>query len=197
MTEVVAGVDSSGVFRSASADGSVMAMSTNGTRATFRYVAQDIAPAATATDVLTLTGSASSVIRITRISVVGKASSAAVYDLYVVKRTAANSGGTKTNPTAVKADSSDAAQTATLSLYSANPSSLGAGQAFEANKMYLAAGTTPNATTLPTVYTFGNRGDKAPVLRGTSESLAINFNGQAVPAGTELYIQIEWTEDAL
>ena len=29
------------------------------------------------------------------------------------------------------------------------------------------------------------------------ESLAINFNGQAVPAGASLYLSIEWTEDAI
>lgn len=197
MTGFISGVDSSGNFVNAAADGNIAALSSNGTRATFRYVAQDIAPVATATDVLTLAGSASKVIRITKILVVGKATSAAVYDLYVIKRTAANTGGTSTSPTGVKADSNDPAQTATLKLYTANPSALGTGQAFEANKLYLAAGTTPNASTLPSVYYFGNRGDKAPVLRGTSEVLAINFNGQAVPAGTELYIQLEWTEDSI
>lgn len=49
---------------------------------------------------------------------------------------------------------------------------------------------------LPSSYEFGVRNDKAIVLRGTSESLAINFNGQAVPAGASLYLSFEWTEDA-
>jgi hypothetical protein len=195
MTGFISGVDASGNFVNAAADGKIAALSLNGTRATFRYVASDVAPVATATDILVIKGSASKVIRLTKVSVVGKATSAAVYDFYLIKRTAANTGGTSTNPTAVKADSNDSSASATLVLYSANPSALGSGQTFEANKLYLAAGSTPNATTLPRDYTFGNRGDKAPVLRGTAESIAFNFNGQAVPAGTELYLSVEWTED--
>ena len=193
--EVISGLDSSGNPVAARADGNVLSVSHNGTRATFHYVAQDITPVATATDVLVLSGSASKVIRVTRVALVGSATSASIYDHYVIKRTAANTGGTSTSVTAAQSDSSDAAQTATLKLYTANPSALGTGIAVDANKTYLAAGSTPNATTLPREYTYGTRNDKAIVLRGTSESLAINFGGQAVPAGASLYLTIEWTED--
>ena len=195
MTGFISGVDASGNFVNAAADGKIAAISTNGTRATFRYAAQDITPVATATDVLTLSGSASKVIRVTKVSVVGTATAASIYDFYLIKRTAANTGGTSTSPTASKSDSNDAAQSGTLRLYSANPSALGAGTTAEANKTYLSASSSPGAAALPVVYTFGVRGDKAIVLRGTSESLAFNFNGQAVPSGTQLYMQIEWTED--
>jgi hypothetical protein len=97
--------------------------------------------------------------------------------------------------TAAQADSTDGAQTATLRLYTANPSALGTGIAIEAHKTYLSASATPGAAALPSSYEFGVRNDKAIVLRGTSESLAINFNGQAVPTGASLYLGIEWTED--
>ena len=193
--EVISGLDSSGNPVAAKADGNVLSVSHNGTRATFRYVAQDVTPVATATDVLVLSGSASKVIRVTKVSLVGTATAASIYDHYVIKRTATNTGGTSTNVTAAKADSNDAAQTAVLKLYTANPSALGTGIAVEANKTYLSASATPGAAALPIVYTFGTRNDKAIVLRGTSESLAINFNGQAVPAGASLYLNIEWTED--
>lgn len=193
--EIIAGIDSTGTPQSARADGKGLAVSINGTRSTFHYVAQDVTPVATATDVVVLSGSASKVIRVTKVSIVGTATAASIYDHYVIKRTTANTGGTSTTKTAAQSDSSDAAQTATLSLYTANPSALGAGVSVEANKSYLAAGATPGAAALPTVYTFGTRNDKAIVLRGTSESLAINFGGQAVPAGASLYLSIEWTED--
>jgi hypothetical protein len=192
---VNSGLDSSGNPIAAKADGNVLSTSTNGTRATFRYVASDVSPVATATDVLVLSGSSSKVIRVTKVSINGTATAASIYDHYVIKRTAANTGGTSTSKTAAQSDSSDAAQTATLLQYSANPSALGTGIAFEGNKTYLAASTTPGAAALPFVYTYGNRNDKAIVLRGTSESLAINFGGQAVPSGANLYISIEWTED--
>ena len=189
--------DSSGNLYPASADGNDLAVSINGTRSTFHYVAQDITPVATATDVLVLTGSASKVIRVTKVSLVGTATAASIYDHYVIKRTAANTGGTSTAKTAAQSDSADSAQTATLSLYTANPASLGTGIAVEANKTYLSASATPGAAALPIVYTFGTRNDKAIVLRGTSESLAINFGGQAVPSGASLYLNIEWTEDTI
>ena len=193
--EVISGLDSSGNPVAARADGNVLSVSHNGTRATFHYVAQDITPVATATDVLVLSGSASKVIRVTKVSLVGTATAASIYDHYVIKRTAANTGGTSTSVTAAKSDSSDDAQTATLKLYTANPSGLGTGISVEANKTYLSASATPGAAALPIVYTFGTRNDKAIVLRGASESLAINFGGQAVPAGASLYLNIEWTED--
>lgn len=192
--EVVAGLDSNGSPQSAQADGKSFGVSTNGTRATFHYVAQDITPVATATDVVVLSGSASKVIRVTKVSVVGTATAASIYDHYIVKRTTANTGGTSTTKTAAQSDSNDATQTATLSLYTANPTT-GTGVTVEGNKTYLSASATPGAAALPYVYTFGTRNDKAIVLRGTTESLAINFGGQAVPSGANLYLSIEWTED--
>ena len=194
--EVISAVSSTGIPVAARADGNVVGISTNGTRATFRYVAQDITPVATATDVLVLTGSATKVIRVTKVEVVGTATIASIYDHYIVKRTTANTGGTSTNVTAAKSDSADDAQTAALALYTANPSAVGTGIAVEAHKTYLSASATPGAAALPSSYEFGVRNDKAIVLRGTSESLAINFNGQAVPTGASLYLSFEWTEDA-
>lgn len=194
---VIAGIDSSGNIIAGKSDGNSVAISTNGTRATFRYVAQDVTPVATATDVLVLSGSASKIIRVTKVSVVGTATAASIYDHYVIKRTAANTGGTSTSVTAAQSDSTDSAQTGTLRLYTANPSGLGTGISVEANKTYLSASATPGAAALPSVYTFGLRNDKAIVLRGTAESLAINFGGQAVPSGASLYLSIEWTEDGI
>lgn len=193
--EIISAVSNTGVPVAARADGNVVGISSNGTRATFHYVAQDITPVATATDVLVLTGSATKVIRVTKLSIVGTATAASIYDHYIVKRTAANTGGTSTSVTPAQSDSTDAAQAATLRLYTANPSALGTGIAVEGAKTYLSAGATPGAAALPHVYTFGTRNDKAIVLRGTGESLAFNFGGQAVPAGANLYLSIEWTED--
>lgn len=192
--EVISGLDSSGNPVAARADGNVLSVSHNGTRSTFRYVAQDVTPVATATDVLVLSGSSSKVIRVTRVCVVGSATAASIYDHYIIKRTTANTGGTSASKTAAQSDSTDSAQTATLLQYTANPT-LGTGISVDGNKTYLSASATPGAAALPREYTYGTRNDKAIVLRGTGESLAINFGGQAVPAGASLYLTIEWTED--
>jgi hypothetical protein len=194
--EIISAVSSTGVPVAARADGNAVGISTNGTRATFRYVAQDITPVATATDVYVLSGSATKVIRVTKVIIVGTATAASIYDHYVLKRTTANTAGTFTSITAAQSDSTDAAQTATLALYTANPSAVGTGIAINANKTYLPAGGSPAAAALPVVYSYGVSNDKAIVLRGVAEALAINFAGQAVPAGTQLYLSIEWTEDA-
>jgi hypothetical protein len=193
MSDVILGQDQTGKYVGAAADGDTLALSTSGFRPTYRYTAVDITPVATATDVLTLTGSATKTIRVTKVTIMGSSTASSIYDVYLVKRSAANTGGTLTNPTASSADSTDATAAGVLSLYTANPSALGAGIVVEASKVYL--GTA--AITSPTVsYTWGTRGDKAPILRA-GESLAINFNGGAVPTGASLYMTFEWTEDVM
>ena len=193
MSDVILGQDQTGKYVGAAADGDTLAVSTSGFRPTYRFTAVDITPVATATDVLTLTGSATKTIRVTKVTIMGSSTASSIYDAYLVKRSAANTGGTLTNPTASSADSTDATAAGVLTLYTANPSALGAGIVVEASKVYL--GTA--AITSPTVtYTWGTRGDKAPILR-VGESLAINFNGAAVPAGASLYMTFEWTEDVM
>ena len=104
---VISGQDASGNLYPAAADGDTLAISTNGFRPTYAYRVADFSPVAAATDVLVLTGAANKVIRVTKVGVTGSATAAALVDLYITKRTTANSGGTSTNPTATKYDSSE------------------------------------------------------------------------------------------
>jgi hypothetical protein len=194
---LITGASNGGAPQSAGADGTLLAVSINSPKPTFRYTAIDITPVATATDVLVLNGSATKTIRVTRAGILGTATAASIYDLYLTKRTTANTGGTSTAPVATPSDTSDAAATATLALYTANPSALGTGVTLEASKVYLPAGATPAGAGTVREFTFGNRNDKAPVLRGVAQSIAFNFAGAAVPAGASLYLVIEWTEDDL
>ena len=168
-----------------------------GFRATYRYVAAAYVPYATATDALVITGASGKVIRVTKVIVRGKATAASQYDVYLTKRTTANTGGTATNPTPSLADSADPAAAATLALYSVIPTSLGTGTILAGNRSFLPAAATPVATDDSTKWDFGTRNEKAPVLRSATESLAVNFGGAAVPAGANLYIEIEWTEGVL
>ena len=180
-----------GTIIGTSNDGGVLALSTTGFRPTYHYTALDITPVATATDVLTLTGVAGKVIRVTKVTIMGSATASAIYDVYLVKRTIANGVGTSTNPIPTLSDTTDPVASGVLTLYTANPASLGTGTNLEAAKTYLgtAAITSPQIN-----FIWGNRGDKAPVLRA-GETLAINFAGAAVPTGTSLYLTFEWTED--
>ena len=194
---LITGASNGAAEQAAGNDGSVLCVSTNSPKPTFRYTAVDITPVATATDVLVLKGSATKTIRVTRAGILGTATAASIYDLYLTKRTAVNTGGTSTAPTPSKSDSLDANATATLALYTANPSALGTGATLEASKLYLPAGATPAGAGTERQFMFGNRNDKAPVLRGVAESIAFNFAGAAVPTGASLYLIIEWTEDTI
>ena len=196
-TAQITGASNGNAPQSAGNDGSILCVSTNSPKPTFRYTAIDITPVATATDVLVLKGSATKIVRVTRASILGSATGASIYDLYLTKRTTANTGGTSTAPTATSSDTLDGAATATLALYTANPSALGTGTLLEGSKVYLPAGSTPAGAATVREFEFGTRNEKAPVLRGVAQSIAFNFAGQAVPAGASLYLMIEWTEDTI
>jgi hypothetical protein len=165
-------------------------------RATYIHRAMDITPVATATDVLALSGSATKKVKITRIKVMVTATAAACLDLYISKRTAANSGGTFTNPAATPLDSTNPAATATLTLYSANPTALGTGTGVEGTILIVAASGNPVDHQEYEHY-FGLDNTQPLVLNGVAESVSINFGGAAIPAGAKAYMLIEWTEEPL
>src|SRR5689334_4986236 len=80
-----------------------------------------LAPAASATDIFTITGSASKTIRVVEIALIGTQTTAGVVGIQLVKRSTANSAGTSSAPTVVPHDSASAAGTATVLAYTANP----------------------------------------------------------------------------
>jgi hypothetical protein len=162
-------------------------------KATYRYSSTGNTLAATPTDVLTLVGSATTTVRVKRIAVSGLCTGGdSTQNIQLIKRTAANTAGTATSGTVCKHDSSDAAATAVPTLYTANPSSLGAG--VQCGCLALNLGAAGSAGTVE--WNFANRMDKAIVLRGVAQCLAINLGGTALAAGTVLNYEMEWEEDA-
>lgn len=170
-------------------------VSVDGLRATYSYVASDITPVATATDVVVITGSATKTVRISRVCFGGSATAASIYDVYMYKRTVADTGGTATNPTPTQHDSNDAAASAVVSLYTANPT-VGTGTLIRGSKTFLINGATPVGGTPLTCWDFGI-GVERPTLRGVAQQFAINHGAgaQAVPAGASVYYNVEWTEE--
>jgi hypothetical protein len=111
----------------------------------------------------------------------------------ILRRSAANAGGTSAALNAGKHDTTDPSPTLALVTYSANPSSLGAGAgAIGQKRIFL-----PSASQNPTLMTwdFATRQDKALILRGTSDFICINGNGATVPAGGAIDFEIEIEED--
>lgn len=163
----------------------------DGQKTTYRSSAISIALAATTTDFFTITGSASKTIRVlyTDCAFTGGGLN---YNFQLVKRSTANTGGTPTVSTVVPNDSTNAAGTATVLAYTANPTlgtlvgAVGSGKA-----------VSPTATTaqssLTNPFSFGNRPGQSVVLRGTGEVLA--WNGNAVTGATNASCWAEWSEE--
>ncbi len=150
--------------------------------------------AASATDIFTITGSASKIVYITRIALMGTQTTASSRDIYLIKRSSANTNGTSSTLTNVPLDSNNAAATAVVRAYTANPSGLGTAVGnIRTRKVFvsLASGNTSNADEM--ILEFGTRNTQPLVLRGTSELVAINLNGVTI-AGNSFCISVEWTE---
>lgn len=180
------------VARAAPGITGIPAVSTEGTKATYCVGIIGITPAATPTDIVTIYGSGSKTIRVTRIEVSGMATAAATVDLQLIRRSTADTGGTSTNPAAVAHDTNNPGATAVVTLYSANPT-LGTGVGtVRGGKLNLGAAGAAGSL----IWDFGTRNGQGMVLRTAAQGLAINWNGAAVPSGGVLCASIEWVEDA-
>jgi hypothetical protein len=165
-----------------------------GQKNTFSYSSTDITPVATATDVVTLVGSASTTIRVKKVCVEGTATGPSTYDTYLWKRTALDTTGTATQPSIAAHDSNQATPLGVINLYSANPGALGTGVQLRSGHLYLGQAATSPTSATGRCWQFGDAGEESLVLRGAAQSLAINHGGAAVPAGAAVYYTITWTE---
>lgn len=161
---------------------------------TYRVQIADITPAATATDLLTVCGSATKTVYITYLQATADATSVGLQDFYVYKRTTANAGGTSTSPAIGQMDSVDPAPTAAVKLYSANPSALGTGVLIAGDHYALPAATSTGYPGAPWIESFGTRNTEALVLHGANECMAFGFNGDAIASGLSMYVGVEWVE---
>lgn len=169
----------------------IEAVSTESTKASYSVGVAAFTPAATATDFWQIIGSASKVVRVLRIAISGFATSAISVDIQLVKRSTASSGGSPTGLTVCQHDSNDAAVSAVVSTFGANPTLGTTANIPRSQKLNL--GATGAAGSI--VWDFTTRNSKAIVLRGVAQSLNLNFLGQAVPSGTLMDIDVEFSEE--
>lgn len=166
---------------------------------TFGSGTTGLVAAAAATDIAKLCGSATKVIRVSKISVSGRATAAASVDVALVLRSTAGSGGTATTPFIQPYDSQYPTATAVFSAYTANPTIGtpvgGTGASLAQDQLFLGNLTT-GAPGARLVYTFGfDRPSSQVVLRGVANCLAVNLNGQTA-SGNLMDVSFEWTENA-
>ena len=170
-----------------------MVQNYEGQKATYHAMATALVTVSGATDVFLINGSATKTVRITRVLVSGTFAAAAFADISLIKRSTANSAGTSSATTIVPLDSADAAATAVVLQYTANPTVGTAVGAVAGAKYFGPATGTPGAIN-QLEFRFGDVNGRAIVLRGTAQGLAVSFNTGPAQAGA-FDIAIEFTEE--
>lgn len=160
-------------------------------------------PPATPTDLVTITGSASKTIRIVSFKLTTTNTAAGSQQFFLVKRSTADTGGTPVAGTVVTFDSGNAAGTATVNHYTANPGALGTAvgtvNTMRVKSEIAVPGVGWNIVDsgvelLPVTKVGGTFTTQPITLRGIAEQLVVNFNGAALVAGQTHAYSIVWTE---
>lgn len=166
------------------------------TAATYGATGVGIVPAAAATDIACLTGSATRTTRLQSIRVSGSGTAISV-PVLITKHIVANTGGTATTGTAIpvpfRFDTASAAPTATTVAWTANPTvTAGAGILDNGNLGVVA--TTVGAAVQPYLFfDYSSRNySQAIVLRGVAQEVCVNLNGTSPTA--LLNVTFRWTE---
>ncbi len=167
------------------------------------FAANTFTPAATPTDLVTIFGSATKTCRIISFHITTTNTAAGSQTFFLIKRSTVNTTGTFVAGTAVPADASDGAATATVGHYTANPGGLGTAVG-NVNIKRVASPVLVPATFAGIVQDAGydmldnmanSLLDKPVVLSGVAQGLCLNFNGAALVAGQIHTYQIVWTEE--
>lgn len=148
-----------------------------------------VVPAATATDVIEIIGSASARVEIVRITISGIQTTAGLVLTNLIRRSTAATLGTSTNASLIPHQATDAASTAVVKVYTANPT---VGVAVGTVRSRRVPVGTATSLIAPTEITFGENA-KPIILSGVAQTLCINLNGVTVTGGT-LNVEIEFNE---
>lgn len=159
---------------------------------TYSATASNFVSAVTATDVFNIIGSATKTIRIHKIRVTGSTTSGSAIKLNImgIKRSTANTGGTRVVATNAPHDSLNSAGTSNVGHYTANPSALGTSVGtVRASHV----GITQSGLSGESVeWDFADSGQPI-ILRGVTEQFCVNFNSTTV-TGALISIIVEWSE---
>jgi len=142
-------------------------------------------------DNLMITGSATSTVRVKRISISSSASLSQTINVNVIKRSSLDTGGTAVTLTAVPYDSLNGASGATVKYFTVAPTpGAQVGTLMRAAQIFInTAGGTPGITE----FDFGADIAQCGILRGVNECLCLNL-GSAPTNSPDIGIDVEWTE---
>lgn len=166
-------------------------------KATYIAGFTSVASAANATDLITIVGSATKIIRIKRVVISAIATNDSNDVIQLVKRSTGNTGGTSTSLNIVPLDSQNAAATATVRAYTANPTLGTLVGLLASSRLQIGVLSPSNNSNTPSnpseLFRSNSRGQDI-VLRGTSEIVSINLNAVTI-AGGLFSGCIEWVEE--
>lgn len=145
-----------------------------------------------ATDVFTISGSATKTIRIYRVLFYLSATTGSTATIIGLRRSSLNTAGTSTLLTGIAHDTTNSAATAVVRSYTANPT-LGTlvGNMFHFG-VYISGGGTIGS--IPFSYDIENPIVEPITLRGTSQLFAVNMNGVTF-SGNSARATVIWTEE--
>lgn len=164
-------------------------------KATYSAGIVALAPAASATDFLTLTGSATATVRVQHVECSGISTANATATIEALTRSVADTAGTPAAMTAVPHDTNDYAATATVTAYTANPTVGTLVGIVRAGK--ITTGPAASATVVPGVlgWDFNGPYQQEVVLRGIAQVFALNGAAASFSAGAALNCSVTWTEE--
>jgi hypothetical protein len=160
---------------------------------TYTAGAINLIVAASATDVFTITGSATKTVRVLKVGISGTQTTSSNINAQLVKRSTANTGGTSTLQSGPAFDSTNPASTATVRAYTANPTlgtSLGN---FQGIKLWVPS-TSGDGASGQWIWEFTENSSQTIVLRGINEVLSINLTGATI-TGNNFDIWVNWSEE--
>lgn len=167
-------------------------VNSDGRKITYSASISGLVAAALPTDIFTITGSATKTVKISRLYLTATQGTAGQKDVLLIKRSTANTLGTSTAPTGIPYDSTNAAATATVLAYTANPTlGTAVGTLFSTKLQIPTAATSGDALAL----NFGTSNAQAITLRGIAQVLAVNLNAATLTTSS-FDITIEWTEES-
>lgn len=165
--------------------------------ATFSAAIHNLAPAASATDFFVISGAAGVTVKVSQIACTGVSTAAATALVDAIVRSTADTTGTSTTLTNVAHDINDATGLAVVKAYTANPGALGTSVGLVRSGLLTTNTLAASAfNSAPLVWNFGGAtGNEEVVLRGATQSLALNANAQSFSAGAALDCSATWTEE--
>lgn len=148
--------------------------------------------ASTPTDILTVKGSATKIIKIYSIEINAIKNTNSSIDILFLLRSTANSGGTSSTINPAKLDSLNNAATTEIRVYTANPTLGTLTSRIKAIKYWIDSGASSVALNSENEYIF----EQPITLRGLNEYFCINLNGTtASMTGNQFNITINFTEE--